>query len=341
MPPRTIHLTLDFDSTLTHQDTLLPLSHLGYSHNHSTPPPPWSTIVSAYLSDLSAHTTAYPYPASSRTTLSQESAWFSSLASVEEASARRAQCVWEGVGKEEVDLGVGKALEAGEVGFRRGWERVVGEVLGGRLGEVEVCSVNWSRWWIWCCLMRAWGKGEEYMIEFNADETVNERVLESVAVYANELPSVEASTEYHKTVPLGHPTHLRTANDKLSCFTSSRDRHGAAVRGKKNGTEKASKEVLSIYIGDSTSDLLCLLDADVGICMRDVAMGSGQKELEATCGRLGVKIAPLEKFDWGGNGVEGFAGKERGGTRTKLWWVTDFVEVEKWLAQLECLKSVV
>ncbi|KAK5011470.1 hypothetical protein LTR28_002328 [Elasticomyces elasticus] len=71
-----------------------------------------------------------------------------------------------------------------------------------------------------------------------------------------------------------------------------------------------------VYVGDSATDLECILAADVGICIRDEPMGTGQKELAATFDRLGVAVLHINECQ---------------ATNTSatplVWWARDLQEI--------------
>lgn len=54
---------------------------------------------------------------------------------------------------------------------------------------------------------------------------------------------------------------------------------------------------IRIYVGDSTTDLECLLVAHLGICMQDEPLRSGQRDLSETLARIGVPTKKLADFD--------------------------------------------
>ncbi|KAG6995710.1 hypothetical protein G7Y79_00042g078150 [Physcia stellaris] len=99
---------------------------------------------------------------------------------------------------------------------------------------------------------------------------------------------------------------LYVAADKLRCLRG-------LVAAEKGGEGKARV----IYVGDSVTDLECLLEADVGIVVRDEgALGSEQRELRGGLGRAG-----LGRIGWG------VWGGCRLGRERVLWWARDFEEV--------------
>jgi len=309
---RPVRLILDFDGTLTTTDTLAPLSQIGYSHtashSRSSPLPPWSSVVSDYLADYKAHLSSYVPAVDARSTITQETAWLNSLKPIEQASADRAidAGIWSGVTSSEVELAARKAIDNGDVGLRKGWQGLVHDVAGHEGAVVEVVSVNWSRWWIRCILNA--GRHEENGVESQMTESVDR-----LAIYANELPSVAAdlgrtvTNAFHTS---GADTVMRTSGDKLQCL-----REGCS-----DNSRSSEAKQFTIYVGDSETDLECLLEADLGICIRDEKMGSSQKELAQTLARLKLDV-----------GWIGDTKTSHSVNKPNLVWARDFVEINEYM----------
>lgn len=89
-----------------------------------------------------------------------------------------------------------------------------------------------------------------------------------------------------------------------------------------------------VYLGDSPTDLGCLLNADLGICVRDGdgdgdgkgagGMTSEQKALRGVLDRVGVDCRWIGELE----GRKGAVGEE-GEWKGRLWWARDFDEVRK------------
>lgn len=323
MPTRAaIRLFLDFDGTLTRADTLSTLSTIGYRHHQrarpSHPaPPPWASTVAAYLEDFGAHESAYRPAKSERTTVRQEREWLGSLAGVEEASARRAlgAGIWDGVVRDEVKGAVEGAVETGEVRCRGGWVELVGWVRewnGGldNKGGVDVLSVNWSRRFVWECLRAASDAGKSCKAR-----TVDGELR--MGIYANELPSIAAERDERPDELPGADCRLRTSEDKVKQMTLLRCQR---TRNSETGDGAGPERDLVVYVGDSTTDLECLLEADIGICIRDDPMGGSQRDLAGTCERVGVHVRPVTDTH------------QHLRTTNTLFWAKDFVEVKSFLS---------
>lgn len=212
--------------------------------------PPWDYFSSTYLCDYDAY--AKGFPAESRRTLEEERKFLEGLRAVERASVERVEeaGVFRGL-----DRGV-LVRDAAKIGgmMKEGWREVVtGVVRSG--GRAAVVSVNWSRAWIRECMV-----GVEV----------------EVRVFANEF--VVGGEDGRMSGRLdrwfgGEDGGIWTAGDKVKVM---RDFIGGGEQ--KEEEEKA----LVVYVGDSVTDLLCLLEADVGVVF-------GRK-LDDVCERLGVPI---------------------------------------------------
>lgn len=86
------------------------------------------------------------------------------------------------------------------------------------------------------------------------------------------------------------PERCRKRLDALTVSSSSKMTGIVDVEGEVDESAPAV-----VYVGDSTTDLECLLAADVGICVRDEPMGSSQRELAETLERVGVKCVRLRE----------------------------------------------
>lgn len=302
-------LILDWDGTLTTSDTLAVLAAVGYSKTRP-PSKPWSSIVSAYLDDFQTHASNYPTPPKKRNTFTAERAWLRSLRPVEETSAARATSagVFRGVGRESMADAARRAVDAGEVKLRRGWEGMFLRSLGAGV-SMDVVSVNWSRCFVMECLRASAVKSEQ--------EVEVMKSVESCRVFANEMADVEAvktGVEVNGERQ-GGARNLRTSEDKLKQMMEL-------------STAKASEEgQVVVYVGDSTTDLECLVAADVGVVIRDQVMGSSQQDLAQTCERIGLSVKKLCELDRASRRRENEASD-------CLWWIEDFEDLDKWLKKV-------
>ncbi len=231
---------------------------------------------------------------------------------MERASVERVEAagLFRGVGARDVEAAAARAVEGGGVGLRAGVEGLLGRVLrsggggggGGGGGTVCVVSVAWSRRFIYGVLegwarREGWGGGGGGW------------VVGDVEVRANEIEGGGLDRVF------GAAGGIWTAGDKVRVMRDVVEAAATvAAAAAAGGVESASR---TIYIGDSTTDLACLLEADVGICIRDEAMTEEQRELQGTLKRVGVECLHVGRFKDGD--------VEDGGKR--LWWARDFEEV--------------
>jgi len=71
-----------------------------------------------------------------------------------------------------------------------------------------------------------------------------------------------------------------------------------------------------VYIGDSSTDLLCLTQADVGIIIGD--------KLDSTCHRIGIEVKTGLDSELPYGGTEGKV----------LWKIQELAEVGRWIERL-------
>jgi thiamine phosphate phosphatase / amino-HMP aminohydrolase len=263
MAPKLL-LLLDWDATLTLQDTLSSLVKIGYS----SPPlqaatKDWTWLQNAYTNDYREHKAAYQPVSENSTTLDAELAWLSSLYPVEQASFCRAKDLrlFDGMTTGKFERQAAAAVTAGHVQLRKGWQTLF-QKSNSRDSDIQaaIISVNWSATFIRACLLQA-----ARMLEDN--DSVLERRIANLAIYANEIcPSCPG---YQSTA---HEPGIHTSVDKLRVLQQ--------IRQPTNSHAVA-------YIGDSDTDLHCLLAADFGICVKS------QSSLESTLHRVGISTRSL------------------------------------------------
>ena len=291
--PPPLLLLLDWDGTLTTASTLPLLASVAAPR---APHPALPALSCAYARHLAAHDRAYRPARPERTTVAQELAYLDALRPVEGASVGRVEAagLFGGVRTGDVDAAAADAVAGRAVGVRAGAAGLLGRVQRGG-GRVVVVSVAWSRRFIHGvlsgCVRREAG-----------GEVV---VMGDVEVRANEILA-DGSGRLDRVFG-GADGGIWTAGDKGRVMEGE---IAAAVGGD-------SSVPRTVYVGDSPTDLACLLKADVGICIRDEVMGEEQRGLRETLERVGVECLHVGAF------VDDRA--EDGGGR--LWWARDFEEV--------------
>lgn len=338
--PYTLSIVVDFDGTLTKSDTMHLVAEAGYTRQRSNgvEPRPWREIVDAYMSDFDDHAGKYhPNPAE-RLTLREEAAWLESLKPIEEASFQRAisSGVFDGINPEDVEKAAQNAVSDRLVELRPGWQELFTTINKHNfrqpvqvrpMREVQVISVNWSALFVRQVLCETFKKyldAETYRAGYWDDR---------ITICANELPSVVQHGIYSgkamKNMPRPPPLHqkVQTSADKLRLFEDMRARRMDQHYTSAPSSVLPTRSVF-MYVGDSSTDLECLLAADIGICIRDEPMRSGQQELTHTCERLSIKV--LHIYD-----QAVMDSRERPQNAPCLLWARDHLEIRHWLSQAE------
>jgi hypothetical protein len=298
-----IRLFIDFDGTLTTHDTISQLSSIPYALSlpHKPTLPPFSDFTEAYLSDLQRHNDAYRPVASERTTLAQELEYLRSLRPVEQASIERIEAagVFRGVSSGDLATVASRMVNDGSIKLRKGWLDIADDMIEAYpYPQIVVCSVNWSRRWVNTIIqhgVRLQGRSERGLLchfgfVVNDLEETSEVCTGSMGRYFDQSDRSEGG--------------IWTSGDKARVMRDFLN----------DGTVNPAVDV---YIGDSVTDLECLMIADVGICMRgnEDQMGSAQKQLIKVLERIGVECVWIG--DWTGSR-----------TNDKLLvWARDFGEI--------------
>ncbi|KAK5655429.1 hypothetical protein OQA88_5700 [Cercophora sp. LCS_1] len=264
-------IVLDFDGTITKQDTIDSLALAVIEHRGEHTPKTWDDIVDAWLDDHNRHVATYVPSQADRTDPASELAFLESLKVVENASIARVDesNIFKGASAEELMKLGNEAVQKGVVKLRDGWKGFLGE-LNGRGWETGLVSINWSKHWVRGCLggEEDWGRVEKWM----TNEVEGEK---GVLVGPGGVGGYEV---------------MMTARDKLEATRQ---------------LVEATEEKAWVYVGDSTTDLACLLEANMGIVMAD----DEQSKLLRTLRRVGFEVQ---------RAAEGPA---------RLVWVKDFDEL--------------
>lgn len=278
VPP--VHLVLDWDGTITHKDTLhflgkicadnaLARSNKQDDEPTATAGASWDELVKAYSDEYSSHAVHYVPKKTQRSTIAEEKEWLASIDPVESRSIRRVEKagVFKGVTTAAVKDAAVKAVESGELALRNGWADAL--VQG---SKITILSVNWSATFIRESLLAAVAK--------ESDAELLQKAVAGIDIIANEIDGLDD--------PAGSSGLLNTSQsgaDGRSGVRTSADKLANMPTPVKYGGDG-----LVVYVGDSATDFEALLAADVGICIRDEELGSGQKELADMLARVGVQV---------------------------------------------------
>ncbi|KAK4181195.1 HAD-like domain-containing protein [Triangularia setosa] len=290
-------IIFDFDGTITTQDTINTLASLPTSH-HPTETTKgheklWEEIVEGYVADHASHTKAYSPDVGSRTTLEQELEYLESLRVPEGASIQKVSQGSLFAHLKEEDFRVfgtkvaddgrgGREQEKERVTLRKGFREFVGRCRGEGGWEVGVVSVNWSRDFIKGVIAQQCGGATD-----------------GVRVVANGIKYPEGTIEGPEE--LGGEV-MMTAGDKL------RGMRLLLLKGERVG----GKKKVVVYFGDSTTDLACLVEADLGVVVADEEGG----KLLVTLRRIGYAVPHVGEYK-----------EEKDGRKPGMLWARDFEEV--------------
>lgn len=294
-------LLFDWDETISAQDTL---SLIAPPEGRQHRGPAFSHYTESYLSDLSRHDDSF----GARDTLARQTDYLASIDAVERASVARVEegGLFDGVTATEIEE------RARSVRFRTGWEQVA-EYLRDREGqgsgsgvESHIISVGWSARFIRAALAQP---PSSLPPSIPRSVHANEVEMDTAGKGTGRLTkSITEPDRAQGQSPEGHGG-IRTGIHK-------REEMRAIVRDylQRGGTGK------TVYVGDSNTDLPCLLEADVGLLI------GGSESARKTCERVGVVV--LE----GGQGGEGddAAGQQRHRIRA----------VKDWYEALEVIKAL-
>lgn len=347
--PPPLLLLLDFDSTLTSSCTLPHFLSIPTTIHSSVPPsskplhPPASCLASLYASDLAAHRAAHPSLASSNhrlSTLTSELVWQDSIRPIEHASFQRGVQAFTNIGidSRQIRDEARRAVAEGRVEMRMGWKRLLRmahEQQGLTPVKVSIVSVAWSPDWVIGVLEGDCMRGKEEKEEEEKSEGENQEGEQEKE--ENEEGDVEADVAVDRS-SMDVRVHVRCNNVLSPMHSSERIRKGkkreanvgagifvasdklTVMQELKAAHSTDGEEAWTIYIGDSLTDIECLLAAEVGIVIRDEeTMRSEQEQLKKA----------LRSSDISTYHIGDFGGIQIGEGETALWWASDFDEVIK------------
>ncbi|GAM84699.1 hypothetical protein ANO11243_026980 [Dothideomycetidae sp. 11243] len=320
---RAINLILDWDSTLTKKDTLHLVAKIGYGKhglplNQSTPYPPpaipWDAVGAKYMDKYNAHNEQYRPIAECRRSLLEERSWLASLRPVEIFGARCAEEteVFRGVLSKDIQHAATCAVKDGEVCLRPGWAELANYALD--KGFFGILSVNWSATFIRHVMLAALTQNENQDLRGRLSGFARD----GLRIDANEIQGIDqAGGSSGRLSSTDDSGDIRTSADKLQRMPP---RCRMLNDGKRPDLDFSGP--LVVYCGDSDTDLECLLAADVGICLQDNHMSSGQSALASTLKRLQIDSRPIEDLQ-----ASGLLG-------ARLWTARDFHQIHQALKRI-------
>lgn len=282
------HWVLDWDGSITKKDTLDALVKISAAGRPSCPiADHWQRVSQAYMADYTATLNQLVPDGTLPATIREEKRLLSKLRDVEQRSLDRVHsaAIFTGLTKQCIEIGAKQAVQAGQVQLRNGFASFFEHIESQKSNTFTILSVNWSRHFIHSCL------------------GASGVVVASNAIVSNELDGISA----------GEPSSGRIVP------ASAGGKHPVASSGDKllRFEEMQQDNAAKVYIGDSWTDIECLLAAHLGVCVRDDPMGSSQKTLASALERLGVPCPRLK--DW------------RQDSKPAVVWVRDFAELLQWV----------
>ncbi|KAG7145903.1 Bifunctional TH2 protein like [Verticillium longisporum] len=258
-------LVLDFDGTITKQDTISVLASIGQAfqrrHHHSVKQP-WDSVVEAYGRDFQDYTSTYVPAAIDRTTLSEELKFLRGFRDVESASFGRVgdSEIFRGMNKEDFSMAGSEALRDGTVRLHDGFSEFMA-CAALQKWRIYVISVNWSSSFI-----------RGVLSGFPIDTIISNEIRSDGIIVG---PGILG--------PPSKETVLATCLDKAHALK-------ALVAEQNLGIDTV------VYFGDSLSDIECL------IAVKGIIMSSGpDSSLIKTLKRTGVTVQPITCIDKSAN----------------------------------------
>lgn len=250
-----MNLIFDFDGTITVKDTIFQLAQAAIDFQRSTNQqdlqPAWDAIVKAYGDDHKSFASSYTPPERERRLPQDELVYLSSLKDTENASLDRVDQsgLFSGLTAQHLFQMGRDQVSSGAVAIRDGFVDVV-QLARQRGWHVGVLSVNWSRAFI---------EGVLHPVD--------------VRVITNQIA---ADGTIQGPDGFNHGVRLTTARDKA-----------ASLRQLIAEAEHSSNP--TVYFGDSTTDMECLL-AHYGV----VISADAQSSLMQTLDRVGVRVPHVD-----------------------------------------------
>lgn len=271
-------MVFDFDGTITQKDTINNLADAAIKWHRSSegigkdPTETWHGILDGYVKDSASYVKSQP-PEEERTILEQEISFLRGRVGVESASTKLVEHsgIFSGFvdgGQQRLRNAGKKDRESGRTVLRNGFTEFIDTLRNGLPASARcrwhVVSVNWSGDYI-SGVLEPWVLGDD-----------------PPTIVANEI--VEHETEPHM-VRIGC---FSSPNHGISHLATSADKLGATRHLLR---EQGGSPTMTLYLGDSTTDLECLVEYG-GIIMCD----NGDGSLLRTLRRLAYVVPHVSKW---------------------------------------------
>ncbi|EPE06286.1 hypothetical protein F503_02414 [Ophiostoma piceae UAMH 11346] len=323
-PRAKMHIILDFDGTITANDTIgvLAASAVSFQTQRDSQSggtgvdwdARWKRVVDDYLADHQRHTASYTPTEPSRTTLEHELDYLRSLRDVDYGSIRALYDagLFRGMAPHRLAEAGQVAVQAGGsdgVRVRPGFSEFLSEVATRQKWPVSIVSVNWSDAWI-RGVVSTQTKGDE-------------RIADDVKIYTNKISESGAIVSNYERVGAED-----TASPVSSCLDKLEALKVAAVNAAQLSATIGINEPV-VYMGDSTTDLECLIHAGQGdrggggIVLAD-GDGRATSKLLKALARLGYNVPHVSETEKGRFRETKTAANDAG---PRLAWARDFDEI--------------
>lgn len=295
------HFILDWDGTVTQKDTLDALIDICKTIKPAAEvSSTWNHLTQAYLSDYEAAIRHNAPNNQLPRSVPKERELLLELEAVEQRSIDRVSSskIFQGLTLQLIQDGARNALANKHVQFRRGYIDFENHLdrnnshVGAHNDTRSFLSVNWSRYFISSCLQ------VHSIVPTNLGQ-----------IYANELQDLGTNTgSTGIIIPAdANPSGIIiSSNGKLRALKNIRDSHRPAK--------------VIVYVGDSWTDFEALLEADVGICIRDDPITSTQRKLADAFNRCRINCPHISEINTITTTKEGW----------NVVWARNFEEIERW-----------
>ncbi|KAH0491545.1 hypothetical protein TgHK011_002970 [Trichoderma gracile] len=266
-----MNLIFDFDGTITAKDTIFQLAQSAISlqtkrsSNNSGNPPlqtKWDAIVQAYADQHAAYAESFSPPKHERCTPAQELAYLASLKDTENASLDRVDGsgLFGGLTSEDLFRMGRHSVESGAVVVRDGFVEMV-RLARDKGWRVGVISVNWSAAFI---------------------QGVLHPVGEGIPIVTN---CISSDGTIHGPEGFNGGVRLTTSRDKANVLGEllAKEEEQQLLLHSSSSSSSGSP---TVYFGDSTTDMECLLKHHGIVIAADALSSSLLQTLE----RVGVSV---------------------------------------------------
>ncbi|KAL7816269.1 haloacid dehalogenase-like hydrolase domain-containing protein [Trichoderma gracile] len=300
-----MNLIFDFDGTITARDTIFQLAQSAISlqaqrsssssssspnNNNTSGNPPlqtkWDAIVQAYADQHAAYAESFSPPKHERCTPAQELAYLASLKDTENASLDRVDGsgLFGGLTSEDLFRMGRQSVESGDVVVRDGFVEMV-QLAREKGWRVGVISVNWSQAFI---------------------QGVLHPVGEGIPIVTN---CISSDGTIHGPEGFNGGVRLTTSRDKANVLGEllAKEEEQQLL----HSSSSSSSGSPTVYFGDSTTDMECLLKHHGIVIAADAQSSSLLQTLE----RVGVSVPHVGSVQDGGDDGANIA------------WARDFREV--------------